>query len=63
MTMRAAAKILGENPYGVLRLIAEGEIRAQKVHNAAGGHTLQVLSESVTEYTARRQAIARAATQ
>ncbi len=57
MSLRLAAKIIGGvNSYGVMRLIAEGELSGQKVHNTAGGHALQVLGESVAAYVARREA-------
>jgi hypothetical protein len=54
MSVRLAVRILGEtNAYGVIRLIAEGELVAQKVYNATGRYTLQVIGESVAAYLAR----------
>ena len=60
MSVRAAGKILGESAYGVMRLIAEGQLKAQKVHNAAGGTSMQVFGTSVRAYVERQQAAASA---
>ena len=56
MTLRAAAKRIGTNVYGVMRLMAEGEFSGEKVHNAAGGHAMQVSVDEVEGYLARRDA-------
>lgn len=50
MTVRAASKFLDTNAYGIMKLIAEGRLQAQKVYGGAGGHRLQVLGESVRAY-------------
>lgn len=50
MTVRAAGKFIDTNAYGIMKLIAEGRLLAQKVYDGAGGHRLQVLGSSVRAY-------------
>jgi hypothetical protein len=54
LTLRAVAKRLGLNAYGVLNLIAGGELEAQKVTNAAGGTSFQVFEDSAQSYLDRQ---------
>ena len=56
MTLRAAAKRLKTNVYGVLKLIATGDLDAQKVLNAAGDTMIQVSVSSVESRLALQEA-------
>lgn len=56
MSVRAAGKHLDTNAYGVMKLIAEGALRSQKVYDGKGKHHLQVFGDSVRAYLARQSA-------
>ncbi|GAB1345061.1 hypothetical protein [Gemmatimonas sp.] len=55
ITMRLASRILDREPYGVLVLIAAGELTGQKVHDGAGSVRVQVMGESVRAYLDRQK--------
>ncbi|GAB1344997.1 hypothetical protein [Gemmatimonas sp.] len=56
MSVRAAGKYLSTNAYGVMKLIAEGALRSQKVYDGTGKHRLQVFGDSVRAYLERQAA-------
>lgn len=54
MSLRAAAKALGENVYGVQMLLAEGVLQRIKVVAATGQERMQVDARSVQAEVDRR---------
>lgn len=56
MTLRAAAKRLKTNVYGILKLIAVRDLDGQKILNAAGDTNIQVSVASVEAYAKRQDA-------